>query len=84
MTPGWTVRVTPVFTAVGPVSVYGLPAGVQVVSEFSMPITFVPVWAEPTGTQPIMSQIERKIVKTRLDAKLFLEIVISVPRPWIN
>ena len=71
------VRVTPVFTAVGPESVYGLPAGAQVALEVNMPIMFVPLWAEPMGTQPMVSHIERETVKTRVNVKLFLEIVIS-------
>ena len=77
MTPGWIVRVTPVFTAVGPESVYGLPDGVQVALEVNMPMMFVPLWAEPMGTQPMVSHIERKTVRTRVDAKLFFESVIT-------
>jgi hypothetical protein len=57
----------PTFTAVGPKRVYGLFAGAQVVFEDIMPITFVPVCAEPkcsvlTNEKPqIVIAIKKKL-----------------------
>ncbi len=59
------VSVTPVFTAVGPVRVYGLPVAVHVVSMLIIPITDVP---EPCAeTKHIVASaagtISRAIIK---------------------
>ncbi len=56
VTPASIVKVAPFLMAVGPVRVYGLPAGVQVVSVDIRLATFVP-WASLMNSKPLIRTV---------------------------
>ena len=56
------VKVTPLFTAVGPLRMYGLPESVQVVLEVKIPVTGVEALADQISTLKI-ARVNRKTIK---------------------